>query len=157
MNKMLFLDLEETILDDFTLGFDARAMNIEKVRAFLEAERPDSVRLFSFAVQNENDLADFRYYHEKWLSGLLGVQFELAQAFTTEKLFALCRQNHEVFDDERECRLFHGKDYGFQRYIELSPEFCNCEVVLLDDMALGTQELYPQRGLTLRTVNVNQL
>lgn len=157
MRKVLFLDLEDTIIDDFTLGWAASPCNIQKVKDFIESEAPDEVRLFSFALSNDWDVKQFQLMFEPWLSKLLGVTFNLDDCFTTDKLFRLCRRHALVFEDERECMLFHGKQYGFQRYIEMSPEFDGHEAVLLDDATETMTVTYPKRNVALRLVNVAHL
>lgn len=157
MRKIVFLDLEDTVIDEFWRADDARLMNIARVRAFIEAERPDSVQLFSFAIAGSDTVEQFRRAFEARLSTALGVTFDLAALFTTEKLFRLCRRHGTVFEDEHECMLFHGKEIGFQRFIEMSDEFDDTEVVLVDDSVDEKEIRMPRRNLTIRMVNVLDL
>ena len=157
MKKIVFLDLEDTVIDEFWKADRANLMNIARVRAFLAHERPDAVQLFSFALGGDETVAQFRAAFEARLSEALGVAFDLAAPFTTEKLFRLCRRHGTVFEDEHECMLFHGKEMGFQRFIEMSHEFDNTEVVLVDDSVDAKEIRMPRRNLTIRMVNVNDL
>lgn len=59
IRKVLFLDLEDTVIDDFTQGLAARACNHEQVKNFVRLEAPDEVRLFSFAIDNAHDVKVF--------------------------------------------------------------------------------------------------
>lgn len=157
MKKIVFLDLEDTVIDEFDkVGF-ASLVNIVPVRNFIAAEAPDAVRLFSFALWSEHCIKQFGMFFESRLTQALQVQFDLEDTFTTEKLFKLCRRHGHVFEDERECRLFHGKDYGFQRFIEMSPQFDDTEVVLVDDAVETKTIQYPARRTAIRMVNVNDL
>ena len=157
MRKVVFLDLEDTVIDEFWRADNARLMNIERVRAFLAAERPDSVQLFSFAIASSATVEAFQRSFEARLSLALGVTFDLAAPFTTDKLFRLCRRHGTVFEDEHECMLFHGKEMGFQRFIEMSDEFDDTEVVLVDDSVDLKEIRMPRRNLTIRMLNVNDL
>ena len=39
--KILFLDLEDTVIDEFGLGHAAQLVNRGRVRSFIRAEKPD--------------------------------------------------------------------------------------------------------------------
>lgn len=158
MNKILFLDLEDTVIDRFNHdGFVRTAVNHDQVKSFIAAEAPSQIRLFSFAISNSSDVRLYRNWWHSWLCTGLGIDIDLSDVFTTEKLFLMNRRHGHVFEDEHECMLFHGKQYGFQRYIEMSPEFDDHEVVLLDD-AVETHSIhYPKRNVRLRMVNVADL
>jgi hypothetical protein len=157
MKKVVFLDLEDTVIDEFDAAALARLVNVEPVREFLEVEAPSTVRLFSFALWDEHRVALFREFFEARLNRALGVELDLKDTFTTEKLFELCRRLGTVFESDNECMLFHGKDFGFQHFIEMSTEFDDTEVVLVDDAVQTKQIFYPARRLTLRMVNVADL
>lgn len=161
MKKILFLDLENTVIDSFTCDdFIRRDVNHPKVRAFIEREKPDEFRLFSFALSDDADVRTYRNWWHGWLCHGLRIElakFDLSDVFTTEKLFLMSRRVGHVFDDERECRVFHGKQYGFQRYIEMSSQFDDHEVVLLDDDVETHSIHYPNRNVHLRMVNVAQI
>lgn len=157
MKKIVFLDLEDTVIDEFNkVGF-ASLVNILPVRNFIAAEAPDAVRLFSFALWSDHCIKQFEMFFQGRLSHGLNVQFDMTDTFTTEKLFKLCRRHGHVFEDDRECMLFHGKDYGFQRFIEMSPQFDDTEVILVDDAVETKTIQYPNRGTAIRMVNVNDL
>jgi len=157
MKKIVFLDLEDTVIDEFWKADRASLVNTGAVRAFLAAERADAVQLFSFALAGAASLAQFSRFFEARLNEALGVVLDLHDTFTTEKLFRLCRRHGLVFEDESECMLFHSKELGFQRFIEMSPAFDDTEVVLVDDSVDLKEIRYPRRNLTIRMVNVNDL
>ncbi|KVP17226.1 hypothetical protein [Burkholderia ubonensis] len=157
MKKLVFLDLEDTVIDEFSRTGFTRLVNAAAVRDFLAAEAPEAVRLFSFAFWSDHCVERFRLFFEARLNQALRVTLDMQDTFTTEKLFRLCRSKGLVFESDNECMLFHGKDYGFQHYIEMSPGFDDTEVVLVDD-AVSTKTIqYPGRNLTIRMVNVNDL
>jgi len=157
MKKVVFLDLEDTVIDVFSRERFTHLMNIAPVRDFIAAQAPDAVRLFSFALWSDHCVEQFRRRFEQPLNEALGTTLDMCDTFTTDKLFKLCRQKGLVFEDDNECMLFHGKDFGFQHFIELSPGFDDMEVVLVDDSVTSKTIQYPGRNLAIRMVNVNEL
>lgn len=157
MKKILFLDLEDTVIDEFGKKDQATLVNTDAVRSFVEAEAPDVVRIFSFALYSDRCREDFRRHFEARLNRALNIRVDAARLFTTPQLLQLCRRHGTYFEDDHECLLFHGKDLGFQRFIEMSPQFDDVEVVLLDDVVEPKTIHYPERALTMRFVNVHQL
>jgi hypothetical protein len=160
MKKIVFLDLEDTVIDVFspeTGDRNCELVNIAETRAFLERECPDEVRLFSFALWSEQRVAQFCSGLEARLNEALGIELNVEGAFVIRTLFQLCRKNGLMFEDDNECMLFHSKDLGFQQFITLSDEFSDVEVVLLDDAVLSKRIEIPSRNLTIRIVNVNDI
>lgn len=157
MKKILFLDLEDTVIDDFSMGLQATLVNTEVVRAFIAAEAPAAVRIFSFALYSARCLEQFKRCFEVRLNQALGIQLDTERLFTTPQLLQLCRRHGTYYEDDHECLLFHGKDYGFQRFVEMSSQFDDVEVVLLDDVVEPKTIHYPERSLTMRFVNIHQL
>lgn len=157
LRKMVFLDLEETVIDDFTLGYGALARNHPAIKEFLAREAPAEVRLFSFALQNEWDVKQYHLMFKSWLNAALGVTIELGNVFTTETLFQQCLARGLHFEDSRECQRFHGKQFGFERYVEFSPEFRDMELILVDDAVESGAYTCPERNLQVRFVNVAEL
>lgn len=157
MKKVVFLDLEDTVIDVFSRTGFTRLMNIPQIRAFLAAEAPQAVRIFSFALWSNACVEQFNLHFAAPLSKALDVALDTQDTFTTQQLYTLCRQNGLVFEDDNECALFHGKNYGFQHFIEMSPAFDNTEVVLVDDSVETKTIHYPGRNLAIRLVNVSDL
>lgn len=157
VKKILFLDLEDTVIDDFSKGAQATLLNTDAVRSFIASEAPDAVRIFSFALYSDRCKEQFRRCFETRLNQALSVQLDTTRLFTTPQLLQLCRRHGTYFEDDHECLLFHGKDYGFQRFVEMSAQFDDVEVVLLDDVVEPKTIHYPKRALTIRLININQL
>lgn len=159
MKKIVFLDLEDTVLDDFSKGFEAKAVNHAQVARFLAAERPDEVRIFSFAISNDWDVKTFERVYKSWLEKALGVTIQGGElVFKTQQLYELCLETGHYFETEQECRAFHRKDLGFLQFIRKSDEFVDCEVVLVDD-AIGEPMTItlPKRNVAIRLINVETL
>lgn len=157
VKKVLFLDLEDTVIHRFDEGLVRTAVNHSQVRAFLEREQPDEIRLFSFAIGDDADVRRFKNWWQHWLESGLRIKVNTDDVFTTRKLFELCRRHGTIFEDEGECMLFHGKQYGFQHFVEMTPEFDDMELVLLDDSVETCELTFPRRNLRVRMVNVDEL
>lgn len=159
MRKIVFLDLEDTVLDDFSKGWHAKAVNHPAVSRFIAKEAPDEVRIFSFAISNARDAVRFDDYFKAWLENALNIKITSGdKLFTTQQLLTLCTQSGTFYDTETECMLFHGKLLGFVQFIRLSEEFVDCETILVDD-AIGEPMMVelPKRNVKIRLVNVADL
>jgi len=163
--KICFLDLEDTVIDEFGKGFDAMVVNRARVRKFLRDERPNENRIFSFAIGNEHDCDMYRKVFHRRLELELGVSIaaDAGSLFKTEDLRDLCfRPNAQhttslFFENDRECIGVYGKDYGFIKFVQLHPEFADVECVLLDDAVEEMRVEFPRLGVVVRTVNVTRL
>jgi hypothetical protein len=156
--KLLLLDLEETVLDEFWKGVGAKAVHHAEVRTFLEAEQFDEVRIFSHAIANQKDIDTFEKLFKGWLEECLGITISMTNFYSTEVLFQLCRESGEFWEDDNECALRYGKDGGALQYVKLSPEFVDMDIVLLDDAIREPMNVeFPRRGVTLRMVDVTKL
>ena len=157
-HKLLLLDLEETVLDEFGKGLSAKAVRHAEVKAFLKTEQFDEIRIFSHAIVNQKDINTFEKVFKDWLEEALDITISMTNFYTTEKLFQLCREAGVYWEDEMECALHYGKDEGALQYVKLSPEFVDMDVVLLDDAIREPMKVeFTRRGTTLRMVDVNEL
>lgn len=156
--KILLLDLEGTVLDEFWKKRGAQAVHHAEVKAFLDGEKFDEIRIFSHAIWNQSGIDDFVTYFKAWLEECFDITISMTNFYTTQKLFELCRSKGIFWEDDNECAIHYGKDGGAQQFVKLSPEFENVEIVLLDD-ALDEPVIieFPRRGVTLRMVNVEEL
>jgi hypothetical protein len=156
--KLLLLDLEDTVLDEFWKKRGAQAVHHAEVKAFLAAEKFDEVRIFSHAIWNQSGIDDFVTHFKAWLEECLDITISMTNFYTTQKLFELCRSKGIYWEDDNECAIHYGKDGAAQQFVKLSPEFLDMEIVLLDDAIDEPLVIeYPRRGVTLRMVNVNEL
>lgn len=157
-HKLLLLDLEDTVLDEFWKGLGAKAVRHAEVRAFMAAEQFDEVRIFSHAIANQSDIDKFVKFYKAWLEESLGVTISMTNFYTTEVLFRLCRESGEFWEDDNECALRYGKDGGALQYVKLNPEFVDMDIVLLDDAIREPMKIeFTRRGVTLSMVDVTQL
>ena len=156
METLIFLDLEETVIDDWSKQWGAEAVNTERVKEWIASINPDRVRLFSYAMWTDHCIKDFETMHQKWLSRLLNVEFDMEDCFTTAKLYRMAQISGTMYEDEQECLLMLGKDYGFQWYIQRK-DYRDCVIYLLDDVIEDKTIHYPKKNLTVHFVNVNSI
>lgn len=152
MQKFVFLDLEGTIIDTW----DNHEMgNIQKVRQWLKNENVKAAGIFSFAVDNEKDKADFKNaFVFKALEEALGVMF--TRIVTVEEVrHAIMMKNRVKLEDLWEVKQLWGKERGFIDFC--FQHFNDCECVLLDDLVNDMTVTFTRKNLTVRTVNVDDL
>jgi hypothetical protein len=156
--KLLLLDLEDTVLDEFWKGLGAKAVRHAEVKAFLEAEQFDEVRIFSHAIVSQADVDKFEKLFKGWLEECLGITISMTNFYTTGRLFQLCREAGVYWENADECALHYGKDGAALEYVKLSPEFVEMDVVLLDDAIREPMIVeFTRRHVTLRMVDVTEL
>lgn len=150
--RVLFLDLEDTVIDNWTSG---NAVNTVRVRNIIKAVRPTEVRLFSYAVYNKSDVDTFNTIYRKWLEDLLGIKFE-DEVFCVDDLFQMCKRDGVFYESIHDCMSLLGKAHGFQRFIEMSPEYKDCVITLVDDVVTNKTFLYHDRNMTINYIDVNK-
>lgn len=77
--KHLFLDLEDTIITPNLGGWSScESMNVEMVKRVIEEFQPDTVNIFSFAIDHQVDLDKFNVEIRRWLEeDVLGCKFNI--------------------------------------------------------------------------------
>lgn len=155
MKKILYLDLEDTIIDDWMLQYSCNAVNTDKVRRWIKEIGVTEARLFSFAISNQDDVNFFDRVLKSWLEVILEIKIDTADCFTTEILERTMRKSGVVFENEHECMLMMGKDWGFQRFMEITRETEGFEAWFLDDVIETKTIKYDT--MTLHFKNVGEL
>ena len=77
--KKIFIDLEETIINDID-AIVPMWRNINKIKRFIENEKPDSVETFSFALLGKHEKGNW-----EWIKKEIGIEmstqtFEIGRA-----------------------------------------------------------------------------
>lgn len=152
MKKILYLDLEDTIIDDWMLQYSCNAVNTDKVRRWIKDIGVTEARLFSFAISNQDDVNFFNRVLKSWLESILEIKIDTTNCFTTEILESTMRKSGIVFENEHECMLMMGKDYGFQRFMEITKESDNHEIWFLDDVIETKTIIYDTMILNFKNV-----
>lgn len=161
--RVAFIDLEDTVIEPVLQGWSLAspiglARNVGKL---LREWKPDEVRVFSFAVNNEQDVAGFRAHVQPWLQRLLG--FDITEVPTTDgviipevaRLLGLHRSKVEFSD----MVDFLGKAGAFRLFAQgcAQREGGPLEVLLVDDSVKDESFSFPRLRLSGRLVDAERL
>lgn len=158
LKRHLFVDLEETLIDNWdaaNLGPKNRVMDLLKI--FFN-HSPTGPRLdatvWSFAVWNERDAADFERRMRKWLEDVFNLNF--VRVVTCEEMRkAICQLKRLSHLDQTEMSQLWGKDRALEDWVKLHmSDFAHTEVVLLDDMVMRKLVRFEDANVQVRFVKV---
>ena len=71
MNKAVFLDLEETIIESW---HDPLLCNVDKIREILRNEETEDIHIFSFVISGNRDKEIFKERLKPFIEEVLGVR-----------------------------------------------------------------------------------
>jgi hypothetical protein len=147
----VFLDLEDTVLDDWESGL---LVNTEKVKTFLHSLSVTEFTVFSFAVWDESDVEVFNQRHKSLLETSLQVK---VKSCPTLKDFMSADVKHTGvrFVQLHEFISVRGKVDAFRTWCDVHYPDQNC--VLVDDTVPNLDLLNRDSGRVLRYVNVHTL
>jgi hypothetical protein len=147
MKKMLFLDLEETLIDDWHTK-NILHLQIQKIKKeIIEPHSFDSAVLFSFAVWDEEEKNHFDIFLKEKLEELLGITITVQ---TMEQVFEKVLKKNGITGERREFSdifLFNAKFQLFSDWIKLMKEN-NILAILVDD-TVEDQELLLKKSNNL--------
>ena len=158
MKKILFLDLEQTIISSWN---DPHIINAKAIRDHIEHSNYDEFSIFSFAVYHNEDRHTCINHPDfvPKIARCLDIQINVEYIPTIEELrILLCRQFNlppgRVDRDDFFC--FSNKDTAFFNYCRQS--FKDCECTLIDDAIWDeTVVSIASKNLVMRTINVLSL
>lgn len=134
MKRILFLDLENTIID--TWDTCNLASNHEVIKNWIKENNFDEVHVFSYAIWNEDDVNTFdRPEFRGWLESVFEIKFN-DNILTIDKMIKLCNNNLRIIMDRDDFFAFMKKDIAFRLICEQL--FHECDCFLLDDMVKNT-------------------
>jgi len=149
MAKILFLDLEETVIDDF---FSANPINILKVRTFLKKEKFDEIRIFSFAISSDRDISRTQTIIIPMLEKLLEQDISKDIMTVGDMATIITKEEGIFFENEFELSLTFKKDITFLKICMHTLK--NTEAVLLDDTVKNFKGCFVDKKLDLRMINI---
>jgi hypothetical protein len=151
VRRHLFLDLEDTVITPVLEGwFNTHMINVQKVKAQIEAFKPDAVHLFSFAIWNQEQLLRFNMGTRPMLENSLGVKLQGIPTVDDEIIPACCSVMNLSTDrvDFQEMSNFWSKHEAFR--LNMRHMFKNThrhdvdvEVMLLDDAVINEEFFWP--------------
>ena len=153
--KTVFLDLEDTIIDDF---YSCLLINVERVQQFMMDEKPDALGVFSHALANEKDLQTARKNIFPALERLFRLSIEPSLTPTVDELVAIiAKQKHfhpEAFSTD-EFFDFFGKRESFEGFVMSRQDLRGTECVLLDDSVDNIEIHHFDSDTLIRYICVN--
>lgn len=152
--KVVFLDLEDTVIDEID---NPMLIRVHQVRRFLQQEAPEEVGIFSAALVNEEMQAFYRLVLPM-VERAFNLTVDRHLIPTVEEVCRIIEQNRKLGLESVRLSDFYNffrKEGGFFEYCRNHPDLKGCECVLLDD-AVGNMEIHlPDRRLRLVNVTKN--
>jgi hypothetical protein len=151
MSWQVFLDLEETIIDNWDSGM---LVNSTRVRDWLHANSVTDVSIFSFAIWDSADLADFNRRLRPWLARALDIS--VTDAVTVAELWSTDTQcSGTVFDNVADFISVRGKSGTFANWCRW--KLAGVNALLVDDVVANQEVFWPDANQRVVTVNVADL
>lgn len=147
----VFLDLEETVINNWDEGL---LVNTTRVRDFLKQQNASEFTVFSFAVWNDRDKADFDRVHRRTLERALDCRVAACPS-VEDFMLADTAFTGVRFSDLTDFISVRGKPGAFHNWCRLNHPTENC--LLVDDVVPNLDLVNRDTGVTVRLVNVTEL
>lgn len=148
MKKIVFLDLEETVIVSW---HDRILCNIEKVKGVLDSLDIREVSIFSFAIDNQKDVDEFNTPSFKGqLEKALDVRIDFVPS--VEEIMKSCFRFSGNDFQMYEFKSIWGKTRAFHDFC--NAKFKDCECYLLDDVVQNTTFINHDKNLTIKTIRI---
>lgn len=154
MNNILFLDLEETVIEEWGNPF---LINIPWLRKFIRKEEFTDFGIFSFAISNERDS---RHFHTRLKDGIqdsLGIEFNKDLVTTTQDMKSIIAKRRRILPSkfsDQDFSDFFLKDTAF---LEFASTFENTKLTLVDDTITDGEFVDTFRSNRVVFVDINTL
>lgn len=156
MHKILFLDLESTIITPVGNGWHTfELINIQKIQDVISEFQPNEISVFSFAIHNEHELELFNKITRPWIDNALGRH--LVKVPTVSEIIDKCKiimgiQGKVSFMDMLD---FWSKNLSFQLFTKNLGE--NLEVLLLDDIVVDQDFSWKEQNIHGKIRNIDSM
>lgn len=167
VRRELFLDLEDTIITPVVNGWGSfELINVEKVRAFIDAFEPTAVNIFSFAIWDLHQRELFNRLCRPHLEKALSITFNLTLTVDGDITPVCCRQMgvSPGLVDFNEMSAFWSKQGAFRLWcrhhatsLRLHEPNLHLHMVLLDDVVYNEVLRWPDLQTTVEQRNIDQL
>jgi len=151
--RILFLDLEETVIDSFDEF--KKFINIREVKSFIKINDFDEVRLYSFAIWNDDDVAKTKNFFVPRLNKLLDIQI-CSDILRLSDIRSVVENGERMrFEFDHEFNLMFKKDLSFMKFVQHSMK--DVDVVLLDDTVQNMTIVNKDTNVQIDMVNVEAI
>ena len=149
MHPRVFLDLEQTIIDEWS---NPVLINVGKISNFLRQNNVDEIEIFSFAIWDENDVQGF-YDMKEALEDVLSVRITIAHRL--ENVAKIVNKHNRFQLELAETVSLWGKAKTFEDFIEATCRDSHC--ILIDDVVPTKRIDNKDTGNIIELFNVNRL
>lgn len=129
MKKILFLDLEGTVIDAWETGNIIAIPEFQKVKEYIKDFEPDEIHIFSYAIWNEKDEDDFENIHKVFIEENFDI--EINKWYSIKHFISVSEKIYKCMMDAGDFHSFNKKQVFFPLFC--NEEFKNCRCMLLDD------------------------
>lgn len=151
MKKILFLDLENTVIDTW---YDQNIVSDKvKIKEWIERHFFDEVVVFSFAIWNDDDKIEFKIHIKNRLESVFEIKFN-EEVFSIEDIQRFTQNQMKCLVDRDDIFAF-GKHQGFINTV--MQRFKGNICVLLDDMVSNTRFTDFDSNTVMVTKNVKTI
>lgn len=156
MKRTLHLDLEDTIITSWGDGVNAGLLNVGKIGRYIKIFQPDEIKVFSYAVWDDNDVGEFERVFKSRIERALDCKIVMDDFFTVKRLEEEAkRRMGYIFESRHEAMIFFGKDYGFQWWV--SKIIGEGHHTLIDDVVESKRITFKNRDLVIVIERANEL
>ena len=160
--KMLFLDLEDTIITPAFEGWHlCELINVEKIKAFIAHHNIEVVSLFSFAIHNQREKELFIKHNRVMIENALGIKIFEIPTMDDHIIPACCREKgiHQSTLDFGDVVAFWSKDISFILFLKdkFKTNKYEHEIFFLDDAISDMNFSFPKQNFTAQCFNIDQL
>ena len=145
MDKILFLDLEQTLIESW---YVPDFCNRDFINKIIDQEGTNKIHLFSFAIIEESDQLEFQKRFKNPIENHFNIEI-LSVISVREMMNTIFKSQGAIFE-KFEFITIWGKLKAFQDYCAIS--FENTECVLVDDIVPNTTYTLTDKNLIIRTI-----
>lgn len=150
MKKILYIDLEETIIRSWDQPF---LINIDRVKQFVNKHGFKEINIFSFAIWNNIDREHFEKSIKEEIENCL--QVSVNDIPTKEEILTIVRQRNRINMDSLELSTLWGKERSFEDFVFSKVSVEPIKTILIDDAVQN--KIVLMDDIRIKFVNVDDL
>lgn len=150
MNKLVYLDLEETVIRSMS---NPILCNIDWIKQLLSKEQVTEVHIFSFALLNRFDQDVFAVNIKAGLEKVLGVRIRSCPSI--QQINKVIRSFTGFVVEDWEFTNHYDKLRAFHDYCRATHDDSDC--LLVDDVVPNSTFSLPDKNLLIRTMKAPTL
>jgi hypothetical protein len=148
MADHVYLDLEETIIDNWDSGL---LINSSFIRKWLDANHLGDIHIWSFAIYNDQDKNDFVKHLQDRICRVLN-RSVLSYPSIAESMAVVFKYDHVQYESRFEFVQLNGKHWSFFKYCMMQHIGEHC--ILIDDAVPSWTLTDNKTGTTVELINI---